>query len=283
MPTGPERPTLGALGRCRAGDPAIPVETARRLTGYFSELLPHLVAQTLAAEGEVWRVGDGETVEGVLLLQPGERTATVFTRSPGVAETLLAGRGPIDVFSESPLGRGPSERFGIWETELPRATGRDHRFAHPVRLAEPADRGEVLDLIRTSLGAVDERWFRPLPLPPERGFVAEREGAIVGVAWVAAPGAIARLHSLVVRPRYRGLGIGRDLWEVRAAWAEAHGARRLRAEIAATNAPSRAVARAAGMREIGEMYRCRWTDPAADPAPSSEAPRTGDRPSRSSP
>ncbi|EQD43732.1 GCN5-related N-acetyltransferase domain protein, partial [mine drainage metagenome] len=224
-----------------------------RLTGFFAELLPHLVGQTFGSGGEVWVAVDGDAVDGLLLLQPGERSATVFAREAAVAEALLAGRGPLGVFSELPLGDRPFERLAILETELPRSDAVPHRFAHPVRLAAPPDREVLLQLLREGLGAVDERWFRPLPPPPERGFVVERDGAIVGTAWVAVPGPVARLHSLVVRPRYRGLGIGRDLWEARARWAEAHGATRLRVEIAEENDASRALARAAGMREIGAI------------------------------
>ncbi len=261
-----------AWERCRTAAPG--------LTRFFAELLPHLVAQTFDSSGEVWVAGEVGEPEGILLLQPAERSATVFVRTPEAAEALLAHRGPLVVFSEIPLGGRPYEPFAIYDSELPRPNAPGYRFTHPVRLATPSDGPVLLDLLREGLGAVDERWFRPLPAPPERGFVAEHDGQIVGAAWVAVPGPVARLHSLVVRPRYRGLGVGRDLWAVRARWAEAHGARHLRLEVAEGNGPSRAIAEAAGMQAIGRIFRTAWGEPGPF---SSEGPRTGGRPSLSSP
>jgi len=68
--------------------------------------------------------------------------------------------------------------------------------------------------LRPNVGTPGEsaRYLRYLlSFDPQGGVVAEREGDIVGVAWVHARGPVATLGPIAVDPRVQGQGIGRQL------------------------------------------------------------------------
>jgi GNAT superfamily N-acetyltransferase len=223
------------------------------LSEFFNPFLERFVVATFGSGGEVTVSREGSTVDGLSLFQPSERIVSLFTRSPTVAHALLDGRTGVDVFSELSLAP-EGEVYHVYAATLP-AEMVPHRFAHPIREARPGDRGSLLGLLQEVYGQVDEGWFRPIPEPPEKGFVAEVDGRIVGAAWVQVVGRYARLHTLTVRAPYRHLGIGTDLWYARMLWAHAQEAREVIAEISEHRTASQAIAAAGGMRRVGRMYR----------------------------
>jgi GNAT superfamily N-acetyltransferase len=239
-------------------DPVLSTEEVQQtdlggLSHFFDRFLPQFAEGTLGVGGEV-RVARGPRgVDGVSLFHDVERVLTIFARDAATAAALLAGRDRVDVFSEFALA-APTETYQVLTADLPPEPS-PHRFRHPVRQLRSADRPGVVALMAEVYGRVDERWFRPIPPPPEKGFVVEVDGEVVGAAWASVAGGAARFHSLSVRPRFRRLGIGTDLWHARALWARDRGARHLITEISEHNQPSLAISSRAGMRRVGEMYR----------------------------
>ncbi|HLY77127.1 MAG TPA: GNAT family N-acetyltransferase, partial [Thermoplasmata archaeon] len=115
----------------------------------------------------------------------------------------------------------------------------------------------IVRMLREMYGPVDTSWLEAFPGEAEqRCFVASVAGEIAGVGWVSVASGRGRLHSLSVRPRYRRMRIGTDLWHARRLWAEHVGAQQLISEISEQNVASLAIATAGGMHPMGQLLLC---------------------------
>ena len=123
-----------------------------------------------------------------------------------------------------------------------------------VRTIREEDRTAVARLLVEQFGPVDPRWLGSMPPAGEKGFAVEVAGQIAGVGWVSLVNGQGRLHSLSVRPGYRRLGVGTDLWQARVLWSRASGAGRVITEVSEQNLPSLAIAAQGGMRNAGRMF-----------------------------
>ena len=244
--------------------PASPTPHLTRLSGvgahplgdlsrFFNPFLTHFMRETLRCGGEVWASTEGADVNGILIFNSVELQASIFTRNRDVAETLFRWKGQVSVFSEFPLGPAP-EVYHIYAIDHPE-WNRVHRFAHPVRAAEPSDRALVMELVREVYGRVDESWFDRFPPENEACFVVDGADGIAGAAWAAVVNQHGQLHTLTVRPRYRRTGVGTDLWYARMDWTRSVGAHRVLCEVADRNLGSRAIAEAGGMRPVGQIFQ----------------------------
>jgi GNAT superfamily N-acetyltransferase len=224
----------------------------RDLSDFFNPFLGRFIRDALRGAGEVWVSMDGTEVNGVLLYNDVERVGSIFSRDPLVVETLFKLKEGVTVFAETPLGAKP-ETFQIYAVDLP-AGITTHRFSHPVRRARPSEQTAVFRILNEMYGRIDIRGLPPISTESDPCFVVEVAGELVGAGWVTLQGTHARLHSLTVRPRYRRIGIGTDLWHARVRWAAQAGARQVISEISEHNAPSQAIAARGGMRPIGRMF-----------------------------
>jgi GNAT superfamily N-acetyltransferase len=232
-----------------------PEFSAEGLSSFFSVFLPFFVEETLRTEGTIVFATGPTGVDGIFLRRDAEMIGTIFARDRPAAEALYGTRKDLSVYSEFLLG-SEALPFPVFSIELA-SWDRPHPFAHRVRSMRGSDGPPVLHLMQEVYGMVDERWFRAPPSPEEHGLVAEIAGRIVGAAWLTLVGGEGRLHSLSVAPRYRGLGVGADLWHARMLLARREGIRRVVTEIAETNGASRAISAAGGMRRIGQIFENR--------------------------
>lgn len=222
------------------------------LSNFFNPFLSHFMREVLRCGGEVVVSKDGPEVDGIYLHNEVERVATIFSRSRSVAETLFRLKDHIVVFTELELQPG-GEIFHILGVDI--ATWAPiHPFTHSVRIAHDGDREAILQLMEEQYGPVDPRWLTSKPPLEEKGFVVEVAGSVAGVGWVSIVDRQGRLHSLSVRPRYRGIGIGTDLWYARMLWSRDAGAVRIISEVSEHNLPSRSIAERGGMRNVGQMF-----------------------------
>jgi RimJ/RimL family protein N-acetyltransferase len=248
------------------GSPGVPVlervtdETHARalsldgLSEFFDPFLRPFLLDTLRSGGEAWVSRSGERVDGLFLYLEAETFGTIFTHDPAVADAFSTFHVGRSIYTAFPFGPFP-EPFGIFVRELEGGSA-PHRFRHAVRLARESDQAETIRLMRDVHGEVNEPWHRRPGRNDEACVVVDGMGELAGVAWVSVANGHGRLHSLSVRPRYRRTGVGTDLWHARALWAASAGARRLVTEISDQNAGSRALSERAGMRRVGEIYRC---------------------------
>jgi len=222
------------------------------LSDWFNPFLPRFALDAERCGGEVRVMRDGERLVGLLVSDPVERIATVFTRSRAIAEKVVRSRGSYGVYCEFWLGPG-GEVYDIFGARLDPERARI-RFRHPVRELRDSDIPALLDLIREVEGPVNPRWFEGLPNANEAGFEVEVDGRLAGAAWVSRAGAHARLHSLAVRVPYRRLGIASDLLHARLLWAVRNGVTEAISEIAQPNFASQQVALRGGMHRRGQVY-----------------------------
>lgn len=225
---------------------------ASDLSPWFNPFLAYFARDTRRCGGEVRLLRTADELRGLVIADPAERVATVFTRSPEVAADAVRDRGPLGMFSDFPVepGADPFDIFGRRFSE----TALAFRFSHRVRALVPQDLPSVRELMREVYRVVNDRWFDGLPNRFEMGFVAEVDGRLAGVGWVTHVGEHARLHSLTVRVPFRRMGVGSDLLRARLWWAHRNGAREVLSEIARANTDSQAIAERSGMRRVGAIY-----------------------------
>ena len=236
-------------------DGRLPPDRCPLLSGYFAAFLPHFAAETVSSGGTVLAVPGPNGIDGLFLRRETERIGSIFARTPDAALRLYRTRGPMAVYSEHRLDPG-AETYPVLATDLvDRAP--PHRFRHTVREAGAGDAADVGRVLADVYGGADTAWLAASWSAPEHCLFAELDGRPVGVAWVTVVGALARFHSLSVVPRYRGLGIGTDLWHARALRARTAGAARAITEIAESNGASTAISTAGGMRRIGQVFENR--------------------------
>lgn len=246
------------------------------LSDWFNPFLPRFARETLRAGGEAVVAREGDRVVGLLLAEPAERIASVFTRSRAIGEALRRDRPEVDVYAEVDLA-GPRETLELRVARSTEAPG--HRFRHPVRLLAGPELGRVAGLLREVYGDPAERWLAIAADEGERCFTVEVGGTVVGAAFALVAGPRARLHTLAVKASHRRLGVGTDLLFARLLYAGRAGARVVISEIAESNVASRALADRGGMARAGRMFlyaRPQGRPPGASIGPyAAGAPTTG--------
>jgi len=222
------------------------------LSPWFNPFLRYFASEAWRCGGNVRVVREAGAVVSLMVSDPVERVASVFSRSRSIAEAWVRERGSLGMYSDFPFEpRG--EVFEILLASL-NADLPPYRFRHPIRPVTAGDLPAVLDLMREVYGMVNERWFEGLSDVPEAGFIAEAGGRVVGVGWISLVGTHARLHSLTVRATHRRMRLGTDLLFARLLWARRAGASDVLSEISERNDASRSIAARAGMRRVGEIY-----------------------------
>ncbi len=125
-----------------------------------------------------------------------------------------------------------------------------------IRDATPADL-DAVEVLESRIFDSDQLSRRSLRYyigsPTARFLVMEQSGTIIGDAIVAfrRNARVARLYSIAIHPDYAGEGHGSRLLAASEAAAREHGAKALRLEVRADNAPAIALYRKSGYAEFG--------------------------------
>ncbi len=226
------------------------------LSAEFDPFLPLFAIQVLRRGGEVLVRRRDDRVEGVLLHVGAEQGGSLFARDLPAVVALAAERAPASYFTELPAATVVDE-LDVWAVDLS-SDRAGPPLRHPVRPARPEDRDGVARLSATVAGPLEPDWIPSLLGSGATCWVVEWAGRIVGVGWAERVAGLGRVHSVLVDPRYRRLGLGSDLLEARLRWLAATGARRAISEISRANLGSRRAAERSGMRPVGPMYLARF-------------------------
>jgi GNAT superfamily N-acetyltransferase len=222
------------------------------LSPWFNPFLRQFAHDAQRCGGDVRVIREAGAIAALMVSDPVERVASVFSRSRSIAEAFVRERGPYGMYSDFSF-EPSAEVFDIFTTALD-ADRLSYRFRHPVRPFSNKDLHAVVDLMREVHGPLNERWLEGLPTASETGFLAEVDGRLTGVGWVSKVGTHARLHSLAVRAPYRRMGLGTDLLFARLLWARQAGASEVLSEISQSNVASQAIASRGGMQRVGQIY-----------------------------
>lgn len=242
-PGGDLEPLTDRTARASLGDVA--------LSAWFDPFLPIFAWETIQCGGEATVVRHAGRVAGLLLTDPNERVASAFARELHVARRVRDLARGFALYAEVDLG-SPRDELTVYRADLERAP--PVRLRHRVTVVRRGDLERLASFAEEGFGPGAGRWVEVADDAGERCLTVELDGTIAGAAWVQVAGCVARLHGLLVRPGFRGLGIGTDLVGARLLYARRAGVRTALSEIADQNAASRAAAARCGMTPGGRMY-----------------------------
>ncbi len=84
---------------------------------------------------------------------------------------------------------------------------------------------EIEQFMASTHPGINKKWVKVALKNGERCFIVRLSNEIAGLGWVSLVNGIGRLHSLYVKPQYRRIGIGEDIFNARLLWLKSKRAR----------------------------------------------------------
>lgn len=231
-----------------------------KATSFFDPFLMHEAREALEAGGEVHvSEGPGGVKNGLFIYDNYEATGTIFTKSMEVFDRFYQMKPSSYIFSELEAAEIPRENWNVWQLDVDKASA-DRRFKHQVSIAN--DAREIAEFMAMTQPETNTRWVKVALRNGDKCFVVRISDRIVGMAWMAIAGGMARSHSLYVEPRFRRMGITSDIFQARLIYLKSRHVHALVNEIAENNAASSSHAKKIGERVVGRIFL--YTSPEAD-------------------
>lgn len=219
---------------------------------FFDPILRHEAKEVLEAGGEVYISESPEGGRNGLFIYDGwEATGTIFTKSREAFDRFFALEPSSYIFSELDVPELPRETWNVWQLDVDRAPS-NHRFRHPVSMDDDAN--EIERFMEATQPGTNPRWIHVALRHGDKCFVTKIDNRIVGMAWVAVVGGVARSHSIYVEPQFRGMGIMKDNLQARIIYLKSRRVHTLINEIAESNVASSKHVEKAGEKIVGKMY-----------------------------
>lgn len=221
---------------------------------FFSPYLPYYVKQILGVGGEAFlsRSYDG-AVSGLFIYDESERAGTIFTQSREVFDYFYHLKPFNSLFAELKTEHD-NECFDIYNVNLENRV-IDHRFNHEITIAESTDIGTVERFMALTHPGINRSWVKIALSDGEKCFTVKLGDEIAGLGWLSVVHQIGRLHSLYVKPQFRRIGIGRDIFYARLLWLKSTHAHSVFSEISRENKPSSKIAVKGGMSASGQVFQ----------------------------
>jgi ribosomal protein S18 acetylase RimI-like enzyme len=221
---------------------------------FFGPYLQYFLKEILETGGEAYvsRGSDGAP-SGLFIYDNAEKTGTIFTRSREVFDSFYELKPFNFLFSE--LGtEHESEAYDIYTIDL---DDRPivHRFGHEISMAQERHVDELARFMLATHPGMNGKWVKVALRNGERCFIVRLGDEIAGVGWASLVKGIGRLHSLYVRPQFRGMGMGEDILYARLLWLKSKHAHSAFSEISRHNHPSSRVAAKGYMTASGQMFQ----------------------------
>lgn len=220
---------------------------------FFQPYLHHYVREVLEIGGEAFvsKTPEG-TISGVLVYDDCEKTGTIYTRSREVFDYFYGLKSFNFLFAELKTEH-ENEVYDIYTVNLG-GIAIVHRFRHEISLAEEDDIVELERFMAFTHPAINRKWVSVALNNGDKCFLVRLGNEIAGGGWLSVVNRAGRLHSLYVKPQYRGMGIGEDILHARLLWLKSKRARFAFSEISRYNFPSSRIAMKGHMEVSGQIF-----------------------------
>jgi ribosomal protein S18 acetylase RimI-like enzyme len=226
----------------------------RDLSFFEPTYLRHWVNEVLEVGGEsyVVKASDG-VASGIFVYDAREKTGTIYTRSREVFDCFYGLR-PFNFLFAEVRSERESEVYDIYTIDL-EAASIDHRFRHEVSMAGKEDVNEIKRFMVSTNSGMNRRWVNVAFRNGDRCIVARLGKEIAGLGWLSLVNDVGRVHSLYVKPQFRGMGMGEDILYARLLWLKSNHARSAFSEISRHNLSSSRVAMKGHMSVSGQIFQ----------------------------
>ena len=228
---------------------------------FFEPYLRYFIREVLEIGGEAYVSKTSEdNVSGIFIYDDFEKVGTVYTRSREVFD-YFCGLKPFNFLFGELRTEIESEIYDIYTIEL---ENQDivHRFSHEISMADEGQIAEIERFMVLAHPGMNRRWIEVALKNGDKCFVVSLGREIAGLGWVSFVKSTGRIHSLFVKPQFRGLGIGEDILYARLLWLKSKHARSAFSEISRFNSSSLRIALKAQMRVSGQIFQYFKKNPA---------------------
>lgn len=221
---------------------------------FFEPYLRYQIKEIMQVGGAAYLARDPEgRVSGLFIYDNFEKSGTIYTRSREVFDHFFQLMPFNFIFSEMAIER-ENEIYDIYTIDF-RDRAIEHSFSHEIRLAGEGDTEELERFMVSTHNGINPGWVKVALMNGERCFTAWLGSEIAGLAWVSLVNGIGRLHTLYVKPQFRGMKIGEDLLFARLLWAKSMNARSAFSEVARQNHHCSRIALKAKMGVAGQIFQ----------------------------
>ena len=221
---------------------------------FFDTHLERYVNETIAIGGEAYisKTGEGE-ISGLFIYDDSEKSGTIFTRSREVFDYFYELK-PFEILFSEMKTEHETETFDIYCID-PANSASDYRFRHQISIVSQEQREELRRFMELTHPGTNRNWVNVSLDNGDQCFTVRLEDEIAGLGWVSHSNRVGRLHSLFVKPQFRGLGLGRDIVFARLLWLRSKGVRSAFSEISRENLASSQIAIDAKMKVLGQVFQ----------------------------
>jgi GNAT superfamily N-acetyltransferase len=226
---------------------------AMKISGFFNDFIDKYIESNIKSKNLLWvSLGKGNIINGLLIYDMIESIGTIFTESYE-AFNLLYEKVPQNgnVFSEIYVQNIKHEMYHVYSIDLKNYNNTP--LSTQVKILKSSEISSAINLYSITYKKVNENAMLNMFYSGDRCFVVEFNGNIAGVAWASLSNNIGRLHSLLVMPNYRHMGIGKSLTYARLNWLKMKHAHIAISEISEYNILSQRIAISVGMNVIGNI------------------------------
>ncbi len=218
----------------------------------FVPILRHEAKEALEAGGEVFvSQGSEGKKNGLFIYDSYEATGTIFTKSREVFDRFYEMKSSSYIFSELEVAERPKDPWNIWQLDVDEAPS-DHRFRHHVSIDDNAK--EIESFMAIAQPETNRQWVGVALRNGDKCFVVKISSRIVGIAWMTIVGGMARSHGLYVEPKFRRMGITKDIFQARLIYLKSRHVHTLINEIAESNVASSSHAKKIGEKVVGKIF-----------------------------
>ncbi|MGC8581814.1 MAG: GNAT family N-acetyltransferase [Thermoplasmata archaeon] len=224
-----------------------------KISRFFNDFIDGYIESNIKSKNILWVSLDKDNIiNGLLIYDMIESVGTIFTESYEAFNALYE-KVPSNgnVFSEIYIQNIKHEVYHIYSLNL--KNYNNMTLSTQVKILKSDEIQRAIDLYSITYKKINENAMLNMFYNGDRCFVVEFNGNIAGVGWASLSNNNGRLHSLLVMPNYRHMGIGKSLTYARLNWLKMKHVNMAISEISEYNLHSQRIAISVGMNVIGNI------------------------------